>query len=139
MSIPLESSIDQGTYVNVSEDGMVTAVGNSQEDFIAEDECNEDADHIEKDEDGILHEERSDLLTEKTQSKVDLNQPLDQNLNDLAVPVRRRMDQLLRLSRISIWLLAYIAIATTWPLVGSALLPFLKRKFKSVIPSALRR
>ncbi|KAF9690292.1 hypothetical protein SADUNF_Sadunf01G0180300 [Salix dunnii] len=139
LSIPLESSIDQGPYVNVSEDGMVTAVGNSQEDFIAEDECNEDADHIEKDEDAILHEERSDLLTEKTQSKVDLNQPLDQNVNDLAVPFRRRMDQLLRLSRISIWLLAYIAIVTTWPLVGSALLPFLKRKFKSVIPSALRR
>ena len=146
LSIPPESSIDQGPYVNVSEDGMVTAVGNSQEDFIAEDECNEDVDHIRKDEDAILHEERSDLLTEKTHSKVglvhskvDLNQPLDQNLNDLDVPVRRRMDQLLRLNRNSIWLLAYIAIVTTWPLVGSALLPFLKKRFKSIIPSALRR
>ncbi|KAG5229329.1 embryogenesis-associated protein [Salix suchowensis] len=139
LSIPLDSSIDQGPYVTVSEDGMVTAVGNIQEDFIAEDECNEDVDHIKKDEDAILHEERSDLLTEKTQSKVDLNQPLDQNLNDLAAPVRTQMDQLLRLSRNSIWLLAYIAIVTTWPLVGPALLPFLKRKFKSVIPSALRR
>ncbi|KAB5574452.1 hypothetical protein DKX38_001646 [Salix brachista] len=139
LSIPLDSSIDQGPYVNVSEDGMVTAVGNIQEDFIAEDECNEDVDHFKKDEDAILHEERSDLLTEKTRSKVDLNQPLDQNLNDLAAPVRRQMDQLLRLSRNSIWLLAYIAIVTTWPLVGPALLPFLKRKFKSFIPSALRR
>lgn len=139
LSIPPESSIDQGPYVNVSEDGMVTAVGNSQEDFIAEDECNEDVDHIRKDEDAILHEERSDLLTEKTRSKVDLNQPLDQNLNDLDVPVRRRMDQLLRLNRNSIWLLAYIAVVTTWPLVGSALLPLLKKRFKSIIPSALRR
>ncbi|KAJ6928034.1 embryogenesis-associated protein EMB8 isoform X2 [Populus alba x Populus x berolinensis] len=139
LSIPPESSIDQGPYVNVSEDGMVTAVGNSQEDFIAEDECNEDVDHIRIDEDAILQEERSDLLTEKTHSEVDLNQPLDQNLNDLDVPVRRRMDQLLRLNRNSIWLLAYIAIVTTWPLVGSALLPFLKKRFKSIIPSALRR
>ncbi|KAJ6711297.1 ALPHA/BETA-HYDROLASES SUPERFAMILY PROTEIN [Salix purpurea] len=139
LSIPLDSSIDQGPYVNVSEDGMVTAVGNIQEDFIAEGECNEDVDHIKKDEDAILHEERSDLLTEKTQSKGDLNQPLDQNLNDLAAPVRRQMNQLLRLSRNSIWLLAYIAIVTTWPLVGPALLPFLKRKFKSFIPSALSR
>ncbi|KAJ7002114.1 embryogenesis-associated protein EMB8 isoform X2 [Populus alba x Populus x berolinensis] len=138
LSIPPESSIDQGPYVNVLEDGMVTVVGNSQEDFIAEDECNEDVDLIRKDEDAILQEERSDLLTEKTHSKVDLNQPLDQNLNDLDVPVRRRMDQLLRLNRNSIWLLAYIAVVTTWPLVGSALLPFLKKRFKSIIPSALR-
>ncbi|KAG6780003.1 hypothetical protein POTOM_016410 [Populus tomentosa] len=139
LSIPPESSIDQGPYVNVLEDGMVTVVGNSQEDFVAEDECNEDVDLIRKDEDANLQEERSDLLTEKTRSKVDLNQPLDQNLNDLDVPVRRRMDQLLRLNRNSIWLLAYIAVVTTWPLVGSALLPFLKKRFKSIIPSALRR
>ncbi|CAK7357111.1 unnamed protein product [Dovyalis caffra] len=138
LSTPLESPIDQGPYVNVLEDGMVTVVGNSQEDIIAEDERNEDLDHIKKSEDAILHDEKSDHLTEKTPPKIDLNQPLDQNLNDLVVPVRRQMDQLSRLSRNSIWLLTYIAIVTTWPLVGSALLPFLKKKFRSIIPSASR-
>lgn len=130
-SCPLESSIDQGPYVNVTEDGMVTAVGNSQQDNVATDINNKDTDHIKKNDDAISYEERSDLTTEGTHSKIDLKQPSDHNVNDLVFPVRRQIDQLSRHGRNSIWLLAYIGVITTWPYVGSALV-FLKKKFQNM-------
>ncbi|XP_021692168.2 embryogenesis-associated protein EMB8 isoform X2 [Hevea brasiliensis] len=138
MTSVLESSIDQGPYVNVREDGMVTAIGNTK-DNVAEDTPNEHGDHVKRDEENISERERRDNMTEETHSKTDLKQRLDQNLNDLIVPIRRHMGQLSRRSRISIWLLAYIAVVTTWPLVGSALLLFINRKFKNIIPGSLLR
>lgn len=131
----LESSIDHGPYVNVMEDGMVTAIGNNQ-DNVAADTHSEDGDHVKRDEEIISERERIDNVT---QTKLDMKQSADQNLNDLIVPLRRHMNQLSRGSRISIWLLAYIAIVTTWPLVGSALLLFVKRKFKNIAAGSLFR
>ncbi|KAF2319945.1 hypothetical protein GH714_020809 [Hevea brasiliensis] len=138
MTSVLESSIDQGPYVNVREDGMVTAIGNTK-DNVAEDTPKEDGDHVKRDEENISERERRDNMTEETHSKTDLKQRLDQNLSDLIVPIRRHMGQLSRGCRISIWLLAYIAVVTTWPLVGSALLLFINRKFKNIIPGSLLR
>ncbi|OAY39755.1 phospholipase ABHD3 isoform X2 [Manihot esculenta] len=131
----LESSIEHGPYVNVMEDGMVTAIGNNQ-DNVAADTHSEDGDHVKRDEEIISERERIDNVT---QTKLDMKQSADQNLNDLIVPLRRHINQLSRGSRISIWLLAYIAIVTTWPLVGSALLLFVKRKFKNIAAGSLFR
>lgn len=40
---------------------------------------------------------------------------------DVLTPLKRYVGQLSRQNRLSIWLLVYIAITTSWPLVGSAL------------------
>ncbi|TXG53806.1 hypothetical protein EZV62_019062 [Acer yangbiense] len=139
LPVPTESSIDQGPYVNFAEDGMVTAIGMVAADNVVEDKSNKPVAHPNKDNDTNLETERSDCLIEKTHHRNELTQPSLPNVDVLIVPIRRRVDQLSRQNKISIWLLALIAITTTWPLVGSALGLFLQRKFKSFIPTALLR
>ncbi|XP_065870481.1 uncharacterized protein [Euphorbia lathyris] len=128
-----ESSIDQGPFVNVMEDGMVTATTNSQDNVVEDTSSNED--ELKTISDG----ERNDNTTEKIDSKIIVKQPLDQNVNDPTVAVRRYMGQLSRHNKFSIWLLAYIALVTSWPLVGSALLLFIKKRFKNIIPATFLR
>lgn len=68
--------------------------------------------------------------------------PSDQEikyLNQVAVPIRRRLKEVSRQSRLSIWLLAYIAIITTWPLLGSALVVVFKRKVRSLLAATWSR
>lgn len=129
---PIESSVDLGPYIDVAEDGMVAAVGTMASDKVVEDTPSQPVSQIKKDEDANLDTEKTDSTTEETLPR---NEPM--HVDDLIVPIKRRMDQLSRHSRMSIWLLACIAITTTWPLVGSALILFLRRKFKSFTPMAL--
>lgn len=129
---PTESSVDLGPYIDVAEDGMVAAVGTMASDKVVEDTPSQPVSQIEKD--ANLDTEKTDSTTEET---LPGNEPM--HVDDLIVPIKRRMDQLSRHSRMSIWLLACIAITTTWPLVGSALILFLRRKFKSFTPMALLR
>ncbi|OMO92253.1 hypothetical protein COLO4_17736 [Corchorus olitorius] len=136
---PLESSIDQGPYVNVTEDGMVAAVGNQPRDAVQVDTPNEHMVQSKKDEDTNQEKGTSVGLTDKPYPEKHLMQQPDQNVKDLIAPVQRRVDQLSRRSRQSIWLMAYIAIITTWPFVGSVLLSVLKRRFKSFVPASLLR
>lgn len=133
---PIESSVDQGPYINVAEDGMVAAVGTMASEKVVEDTPSEPVTQIKKDEDTNLD---TNSMTEETLPGIYGTQSSNQNVDGLIVPIRRRMDQLSRHSRISIWLLVCIAITTTWPLVGSALILFLRRKFKSFTPMALLR
>ncbi|WCJ18477.1 alpha/beta-Hydrolases superfamily protein [Euphorbia peplus] len=121
------SSINEGPFVNITENGMVTATTNSQ-DIVVEDTGNDEDDLK-----SISGAERKDNMTEKIDSKLFLKRPLE-NVNDPTVTLRRYIAQLSRQSKFSIWLLAYIAVVTSWPIVGSALLLFMKKKFKNTIP-----
>lgn len=56
-----------------------------------------------------------------------------QGYNSLLGPLKKRVDQLSKYSRKSIWLLAYIAIVTTWPLLGPALLLSIKKRFRRLV------
>lgn len=122
---PQESAIDQGPYVNIMEDGMVTAVGDDQITKV-EDTDKEPLAHPEKKQNMTLETHQSDHITEERDSE------------DTSVPVRRFVDQLSRHSRKSVWLLAYIAIMTTWPLVGSGIAFFWQKRFTKRLP-ALRK
>ncbi|KAF8404207.1 hypothetical protein HHK36_009090 [Tetracentron sinense] len=147
----LESSIDQGPYLNVMEDGMMNAMGSERKthEIVVEDLSSEQFIHEKKTEDIVSDKDQSE---NKTEAKIDsmhgIIQPTNQDaqsgqdvedIHDVTAPVRRCLDQLSRQNRRSMWLLAYIAIITTWPLVGSALLVVFKRKFRTVLPSALSR
>ncbi|XP_043706298.1 phospholipase ABHD3 isoform X2 [Telopea speciosissima] len=143
----LESSIDQGPYLNVMEDGMVAAMGNEQTTKMAgylSDE--QQMIHGKKNEDIVpaIEESKHDETGAKTDTEQGTTQPSRQdtesNLDvkcprDITAPIRRCMDQLSRQNRRSMWLLAYIAIVSTWPLVGSALLVVFKKKLKNVLPA----
>ncbi|TYH31924.1 hypothetical protein ES288_A01G210700v1 [Gossypium darwinii] len=139
MPKPLQSSIDQAPYLNVIEDGMVTAMSNEQTDAFVEDISDEDTTHSKKDEGTISDKGTSVDLTDKLNPEKQIKQQVEQNVKDLIVPVQGRIDKLSRRSRQSIWLLVYISIITTWPFVGSVLLSVLKRRFKTFKPGTLFR
>ncbi|GER54964.1 alpha/beta hydrolase domain containing protein 1 [Striga asiatica] len=119
---PLESSIDQAPYVHVSEDGMVSAVNNE---LAAQQE--EENVHQSKTNDEELDQENknTNMILNQPQATA---RPLE---NDLVAPVKKCLNQLSRQNRNSLWLLAYIAIITTWPVVGSALKFFFRKKLKN--------
>ncbi|KAK6121345.1 hypothetical protein DH2020_044917 [Rehmannia glutinosa] len=125
---PLESSIDHAPYVHVSEDGMVTAVSEEVAETI-EIRHQENADEN-KTGDEINAEE---CVQEKQSTDINPTQP-ERDISDLVAPVKKCLTQLSRQNRKSLWLLAYIAIITTWPVVGSALTVFLRKKFKIFSP-----
>ncbi|XP_017623342.2 uncharacterized protein LOC108467259 [Gossypium arboreum] len=139
MPKPLQSSIDQAPYLNVMEDGMVTAMSNEQTDAFVEGISDEDTTHSKKDEGTISDKGTSVDLTDKLNPEKQIKQQVEQNVKDLIVPVQGRIDKLSRRSRQSIWLLVYISIITTWPFVGSVLLSVLKRRFKTFKPGTLFR
>ncbi|GMJ00631.1 hypothetical protein like AT5G49950 [Hibiscus trionum] len=105
---PQQCSIDQGASVNAVGDGPVTATANEARDALS----NEDGIHNKKNEDKNSDKEKQG----------------EQSSN---ARVQGRIDKLSRRSRQSIWLLAYIAIITTWPFAIS-LLSVLKRRFKTL-------
>ncbi|XP_043713779.1 phospholipase ABHD3-like [Telopea speciosissima] len=137
----LESSIDQGPYPNVIEDGMVAAMGNEQKTIIAEDLSDkQQMIHEKKNEDMVLvpdveqceHEtgSKTDSMYDTTTqpSRQDRENSLDIKYpHDITVPMRQCLNQLSRRNR-SMWALAYI--------VGSALLIVFKRKLKCIFPAA---
>ncbi|KFK26628.1 hypothetical protein AALP_AA8G273400 [Arabis alpina] len=112
---PLECSIDQGPFVvDTGEDGMIAAAATEVETRRAD------------------AEQENTARTEKTS----YHPPKDNNpqgYNSLLGPLKKRVDQLSRYSRKSIWLLAYIAIVTTWPLLGPALLLSIKKRFRRLV------
>ncbi|KAM7482130.1 hypothetical protein LguiB_006713 [Lonicera macranthoides] len=131
---PLESSIDHAPYLNVTEDGLVTAVAD-------EPTINP---HIVQNEHHMVPSNEEDEDKHKTVGRASLTDgtpwPSERDMNSSIMgPVRKCIDQLSRQSRKTIWMLAYIAIVTTWPLVGPALLLFFKKKFRNVLRISEKR
>ncbi|WZZ20710.1 phospholipase ABHD3 [Brassica napus] len=113
---PLESSIDQGPYiVETGEDGLVAAAAPSEVETTRANAEEEDSAQIGKTS-YHLHKDNT-----------------RQGYNSLIGPLMNRVDQLSRYSRKSVWLLAYIAIVSTWPVLGPALLLSIKKRFRRLI------
>jgi len=60
------------------------------------------------------------------------------DISNTLVPIKTMM-QLSRQQKRSMWILAYIAIVTTWPLVGSVLMFTFKRKVKNMWSATWQR
>ncbi|XP_077248793.1 uncharacterized protein LOC143888304 [Tasmannia lanceolata] len=139
----LESSIDKAPYVNVMEDGMVTATGNDQMvnnelEHLPNDQIIPDPNAGNSDQREQEPETATDSGHEITQSSKQ-NTQKEQNvkdLSDITTPMRKCINQLTRHNKRSMWLLAYIAVVTTWPMVGPALLIAFKKKLTDVLPAA---
>jgi hypothetical protein len=138
-----DSAIDQGPYVNVA-DGMVSAMCNEQNG----DNMVEELPELQK-----IHDEKDNKIVSDVKQDGQLTGAKDDALPDIAEtsnsknaehhdgisPVRRCLHLLSRQNRWSMWLLAYIAIMTSWPLVGSALQIFFRKKLRNVLPAAFLR
>ncbi|XP_062091536.1 uncharacterized protein LOC133797596 [Humulus lupulus] len=142
----LDSTIDQGPFVSVVEDGMVAAVGNEQKNNNSVEELSEtQKGHCENtetvsvaDQDELSSQPESGFVpvikeTSGQATRVQDAKPLD------TTPVKRCLDVLHRQNRFSIWLLAYIAIATSWPLLGSAMRALSRKKLRNFLLAALFR
>lgn len=124
----LDSAIDQGPYVNVTEDGMVAASNNEEEIHVKQDTHDDGHEKVKE-------ENKQDELVTKTESgdsaciskTASTHNPAPL---DVIAPFKRYVGQLSRQNRWSIWLLVYIAINTSWPLVGSALYIVFRKRLR---------
>lgn len=112
----LQSSIDKSPYISLADDGMVVA---AQKDEIDTDKPPaESTQH---------HPGQSSQDNNSTESLKD---------DKITTRLKRSINQLSRQSNKSMWLLAYIAIISTCPLVGSLILIIFRRKLKNVLPAS---
>ncbi|KAG8499478.1 hypothetical protein CXB51_005949 [Gossypium anomalum] len=130
----IESSIDQGPYVNIGEDGIMAAVGSTHA-------GNKSVEHFT----GLGSiQDKTVLATEQTQQQTEAKSDVAgsggevsgecsslQRIKcfDVIGASKRWLNHLLfRKNGKSVWLLVYIAIITSWPILGSALRIFSSKK-----------
>ncbi|TVU19489.1 hypothetical protein EJB05_35640, partial [Eragrostis curvula] len=144
----LESSIDKSPYVNFMEDGMVAAVTEDGHDnydslqsqgeinldnSMAAVQQNENTIEIQNQHDNADNRNsQGDVVTDPGHGGSQEQQELYVNkIRDAIAPVKRSMNQLARSQGRSVWLLAYIAIVTSWPLLGTLGFFLFKKKFRN--------
>ncbi|XP_062227249.1 embryogenesis-associated protein EMB8-like [Phragmites australis] len=139
----LESSIDKSPYVNIMEDGMVAPVTNDGP-------CNDGShsnhtvdevefrDVVSVNQQNEVHTEKHNEHTSGVESKGPAGSANQQGedlygnkLHEIIAPVKRSINQLTRYQGRSVWLLAYIAFVTSWPLLGSLAFITFRKKFRN--------
>lgn len=125
----MQTSIDQGPYLNVA-DGMVSAMGNEHIEVGEASEENKDHNHTAPTVSVADNQARKpDSPTNSAQTRTSED---DAGLKGSGM-IQRCLHQITRQSNKSIWLLAYIAIISSWPVVGAALGFFYRRKMKNAL------
>ncbi|KAL4312883.1 hypothetical protein GQ457_01G029400 [Hibiscus cannabinus] len=127
--VPIESSIDQGPFVNIAEDGMVAAVGNEH----AENKVDKHFAVSALDQKQQPVEAKREEVAGSSGEVPGESSSLQRikSFNVIAT-TRRWLNHLSRQNGKSMWLLAYIAIITSWPMLSSALRIFYRKKLKNV-------
>uniref|UniRef100_A0A0D9YI10 AB hydrolase-1 domain-containing protein n=1 Tax=Oryza glumipatula TaxID=40148 RepID=A0A0D9YI10_9ORYZ len=149
----LESSIDKSPYVNVMEDGMIAPVTDDGpcDDVTPSHQVND----IKQDNgDFTQQNEHTREVDDKNITEVDAmpsqspeqsaGQQVEEHyvgkFHEAIAPVKRSINQLTRYQGKSVWLLAYIAFVTSWPLLGSLAFIAFRKKFRNnLLAKWLRR
>lgn len=130
---PLESSIDEGPYVNIAEDGRASAIRNGPETDVAP-VSNENVDQNEKSEDTVSDTKNDDDKVEQIG-----NNALTGDRDGAGDGIKKCLNQLTRFNGCKLWLLAYLAIGSSWPLLRLVYRLMLKNKFRSVYSGTRKR
>ena len=117
--------------MNIAKDGMVAAMGNGQT-STGKEPLSEGHNIHDKSRD---NEMASD--SEQDEHMATENSAHVPKIAAKPRSIRKCLENISQQSKISMWLMAYIAITTSWPLVGSALQFVFKNKFRSVLPAIL--
>ncbi|KAL8486010.1 hypothetical protein ACS0TY_028063 [Phlomoides rotata] len=125
----MQSSIDQGPYLNVA-DGMVSAMGNEHKDH----GINVTSNEIHENDDGHDQSNQTVSVSENHRKSDSATNAGGCGGSKGSGIIQRCVYQLSRQNNKSIWLLAYIAIISSWPVVGAALGFFYRRKLKRALP-----
>ncbi|KAI4966524.1 hypothetical protein ZWY2020_040669 [Hordeum vulgare] len=154
---PLESSIDKGPYVNLMEDGMVAAVTNEDTNIqdsldkqIARETRGSDG-KVDVQQTGItrgLHDESqsAEMNTGSSEDNVapakgpaesqEQREELSADkIRDVIAPVKKSINQLIKSQGRSVWWLAYIAVVTSWPLLGTLGFFLYRKKYRNSSPA----
>uniref|UniRef100_A0A0E0FWB3 AB hydrolase-1 domain-containing protein n=1 Tax=Oryza nivara TaxID=4536 RepID=A0A0E0FWB3_ORYNI len=149
----LESSIDKSPYVNVMEDGMIAPVTDDGpcDDITPSHQVND----IKQDNgDFTQQNEHTREVDDKNITEVNAmpsqspeqsaGQQVEEHyvgkFHEAIAPVKRSINQLTRYQGKSVWLLAYIAFVTSWPLLGSLAFIAFRKKFRNnLLAKWLRR
>ncbi|OIV91391.1 hypothetical protein TanjilG_02009 [Lupinus angustifolius] len=143
-STPVHSSIDQGPYVNVTEDGMVAALNkeptmdNVEELHVIQDTHEVHA-SVPEEKVNEVDELVTNAKSDDSSGVAQASSAHDGMVLDVIKPLKRYIGQLSRQSRWSFWLLVYIAITTSWPLVGSVLYFVFGKKVRDILLGGLGR
>jgi len=137
----LESSIDKSPYVNIMEDGMVAPVtkdgpgnndGSPSDHEVGVQLSNGVGGRQQLEVSGEKHNEQVSGAGNESPAGSANRQGDDiysNKLHEIIAPVQRSINQLTRHQGRSIWLLAYIAFVTSWPLLGSLAFITFRKKF----------
>ncbi|KAK3135484.1 hypothetical protein QOZ80_5BG0419530 [Eleusine coracana subsp. coracana] len=149
----LESSIDKSPYVNFMEDGMVAAVTKDSHDnddslhrqIVGETNLNDGTAAIQQNENIGEIQNEHDSVEKRNSSQGNVvpdrghegsqeQQELNLNkIHDAIAPAKRSLNQLIQSQGRSVWLLAYIAIVTSWPLLRTLGFFLFRKRFRSFV------
>ncbi|KAF6990329.1 hypothetical protein CFC21_007530 [Triticum aestivum] len=154
---PLESSIDKGPYVNLMEDGMVAAVTNEDTNTHESlDKHNQAVSEMEGSDVNVQQNGITSVLQDESHSAVKNTSGTEDNvpsaqgpvgsqeqreelstdkIRDAIAPVKKSINQLIRSQGRSVWWLAYIAVVTSWPLLGAIGFFLYRKKFRNSSPA----
>ncbi|KAH0768282.1 hypothetical protein KY285_004153 [Solanum tuberosum] len=125
-SSPLKS-IDEAPYVNIREDGLVTAFGEEPSGELGNEQ------QVEDDKVGDSVRVNNGTVQQEPNATTQFDPVRCPNINAMMVPIKNCLNQLSGRSKISMWVLACVAITTTWPILGSLLF---KRKLRNKFSSS---
>jgi uncharacterized protein len=139
----LESSIDKSPYVNIMENGMIAPVtndvtgndGSPSNQTVDEVELSDKAGVIQQN--GVYAEKHNEHMSgvENESSAISANQQGEEvytnKLREIIAPVKRSINKMTRYQGRSVWLLAYIAFVTSWPLLGSLAFITFRKKIRN--------
>lgn len=140
----LDSSIDQYPHLHVAEDGIVTAASGEEKtdgiediknlQMLSEEKTTEMLSNAEQEK--HVTEAKSDFMSETCQTSEIAKNIQGVESPDITSPLRRFLNQISQQNSISIWLLAFIAIRTSWPLVGSLTKFIFRKRSRKIMPAA---
>lgn len=143
---PLESSIDEGPYLNIVE-GRISAVSNDSETDVVS-VRNESLDQNEKPEDSDTNnDDNNDDKVEEIGNKTAEHASTGARDDDHnssgdsggGIDIKKCLNQLTRCYRNKMWLLAYLAIGSSWPVLRWVYRLILKNKFRSINSGTRKR
>ncbi|KAJ6884714.1 hypothetical protein NC652_031654 [Populus alba x Populus x berolinensis] len=140
----LDSSIDQYPHLHVAEDGTVTAASSEGKrdgiediknlQMLSEEKTTEILSNGEQEK--HVTEAKSDFMSETCQTSEIAKNIQGVESPDITSPLRRFLNQISQQNSISTWLLAFIAIRTSWPLVGSITKFIFRKRSRKIMPAA---
>ena len=140
----LDSSIDQYPHLHGAEDGIVTAASSEEKrdgiedieklQMLTEEKANEMLSNAEQEK--HFTGANSDFVSETCQTPEIAKNIQGVKSPDIDSPFRRFLSQMSQQNSIAMWLLAFIAIRTSWPLVGSVTEFIFRKRSRKIMPAA---